>query len=238
MSIAKIDPETWKALLTFVFVAVLGGAVGLLWATIRHRKELDREALSRFHDVYGAWFVVWKTWSAMCEGKVRTATREDLLERAAATEGQFEALLIKIATERRLSNKEIERLGRFREGYQQLRNTIEAGATVSTLSESNKLPFKVRGNLDEIGPYIAFKMLAVEFARLVEGQTGLRRLLPRPTRKSAEVSFIKVTSWRPVWIPPSSAAANAPESSWWLGPGGDSVAKAVEAWERITYPRP
>jgi hypothetical protein len=39
--------EVAKAGITFTFVAVLGGLVGVAWANLRYRRELDLSSLSR-----------------------------------------------------------------------------------------------------------------------------------------------------------------------------------------------
>jgi hypothetical protein len=122
--------EVVKALITFVTVALLGGAAATLFARLRYRRELDMSAVARFYDLYGAWFSTWKRWSAFKddeEEKERTKngesagkeassaltggpsvaaggdsapatqdmknaeTRAELLNAAAACEGQFEA---------------------------------------------------------------------------------------------------------------------------------------------------
>ncbi|MGH2787810.1 MAG: hypothetical protein ACRDJV_07845 [Actinomycetota bacterium] len=231
MVIAAIDwtDEIARAAITFAFVAVLGGAAGVLWARARHRRELDLAALARFYDVYGAWFATWKVWSALREAKLPEGERGELLKQAAVTEGQFEALLIKIAIERRLSDAEVSRLGRFREGYQQLRESIETGV---------ELPFRVQYNDDERSAYMAFKSLSVEFATLLGGRSLSRTQGPfllhktwgRPTLPQSQRAFVEVTSWR--------VSGTGPKRLWWRDPGGDSVDKAVEAWQKLPHGGP
>lgn len=229
MLLAAIDwsAEIGKAAITFVFVALLGGAAGALWARSRHRRELDLAALSRFYDVYGTWFATWKAWSACRDGKLPAGERGNLLKQAAAAEGQFEALLVKIAIERRLSQGEVGRLGRFREGYQQLRESIEAGVEV---------PFRVQFDSDERSAYVAFKSLSVEFASLLgaRGRTPLRLFRGRetwgtPKLREGQKSFLEVTSWR---VP------DGEKSLWWRAPGADSVAGALTAWDELPYRAP
>ena len=154
MLIGAIDwsDEVAKAAINFGFVALLGGAAGLLWARAQHRRELDLAALARFYELYGTWFATWKTWEAWLEpGEGSESERSGLLRQATAAEGQFEALLIKIALERRLSQPEISRLGRFREGYQRLRESIE---------NKKELPFRVQYDDDKVSAYVAFKSLS------------------------------------------------------------------------------
>jgi hypothetical protein len=220
---------TAKAAINFAFVAVLGGAAGLLWARARHRRELDMAALARFYDVYGRWFAAWKAWSALREGKLPKngdSERGKLLKQAADAEGQFEALLIKIAIERRLSKAQVGRLGRFREAYQRLRECIE---------EEADLPFWVQGSIDTRSPYVAFKDLSVEFAALLQGRSWASALgalgrgepVGRPTLSQGQEAFIRVTSWR--------VADPSQKDTWWKDPGASSVNEAVEAWDKLPY---
>ena len=224
MLICEIDwsAEIAKGAITFAFVAVLGGAAGALWANARHRRELNLAALARFYDVYGTWFATWKAWSALLDGRLPEGDRSTLLKQATVAEGQFEALLVKIAIERRLSPGEVGRLGRFREGYQQLRESIEAGV---------ELPFRVQFSDDERSAYVAFKSLSVEFAALLSGRRHTFVLESetwgRPTLPQSQKGFVEVTSWR--------VSARGAKTSWWKDPGGESVDKAVHAWENLLY---
>jgi hypothetical protein len=146
--------------------------------------------LARFYDVYGTWFATWKACSAFKDGHLPESERSTCLKQATAAEGQL--LLIKIAIERRLSPPEVERLGRFREGYRQLRESIEAGA---------KLPFRVQYDDDKRNAYVAFKSLSAELAALLDGRrrTHRVRLLPRhetwgrPTLSQGQKKVVEVT---------------------------------------------
>jgi hypothetical protein len=198
--------EIAKASITLAFAAVLSGAVGTLWGLVRHRRELDLAALGRFYETYGTWFAIWKAWSDLNNGEYPADERGELLAQAAVAEGQFEALLVKLAIERRLSEAQIERLGRFREGYQQLRESIEQGV---------ELPFRVQFNDDERNAYVAFKALSVEFAALL----GRRRGTVRSQRR-----LVAITSWR---------VTGDNKQRWWRNPGSNSVRQALEADHRL-----
>lgn len=246
--------EVVKALITFVGVAVLGGAAATLFARYRHRRELDTLAAGRFYDVYGTWFSTWKQWSALIDseqkeraeqGLARVPPVEDrpaaflkdpekaealhksLLQTAANCEGQFEALLVKVALERRLTASELMRLGRFREGYQRLRECIE---------DKVDLPFSIQKGDEERSAYAAFKSGSVEFATLVSSRRRrrsflrwafdlTRRLAPSPWSplERSQRNFIEMTSWR--------VADDASKNLWFSDPGADSVRLALDAWE-------
>jgi hypothetical protein len=202
-----------EAAITFVGVAIAGGAAGLVWAILQKRRELDLEAVHRFYEVYGKWFAVWKIWQACREEKLDSSRRDELLCQAADIEGQFESLLIKIGQERRLSVSQNERLGRFREGYQQLREAIE---------DNQDLPFRVQFEDDKVDAYVAFKSLAVEFASLAAGGWRLRR----PTLHESQRAVVAITSWR--------TTGNRKEY-WWRDPGTKSVDGAQERLKALTH---
>jgi hypothetical protein len=161
--------------------------------------------VQRFYDVYGNWFATWKLWEACRQGRPDSPHRAELLEAASRTEGQFEALLIKVALDRTLSPGEIDRLGRLREGYQRLRECIESNARV---------PFRVQYDDDEASAYATFKSLSVEFAFLTRGKLISRR----PAHEQAKQAFVQVTSWR---------ADGDAKDAWWRDTEGMSVAQAA-----------
>jgi hypothetical protein len=185
-----------RGVLGFAFVAVLGGAAGLVWGLIRHRRELDLAALADFRQAYGRWFAIWKSWEAAISAapgrdpaQADRDIRNGLIRQAADIEGVFEALLVKIATERRLNQGEIRRMARFRESYQELRNSMKA---------DKKLPFRVQYDPEHVKAYLAFKVLSIEFSSLL-GRRG-RKLNPRtwfrPSPRRQQETFVQITSWR------------------------------------------
>jgi hypothetical protein len=99
------------------------------WDRVRKERELDLAAVTQFYATYGEFFVIWKIWTTFPprDGKVLAPDeqRRQLVARAAAMEGSLEALLIKLAVERKLKDKDKSVLPRFREGLQCLRESIE-----------------------------------------------------------------------------------------------------------------
>jgi hypothetical protein len=205
--------EFAKALIGFSFVAVLGGAAGLVWGAVKHQHELDLAAVQRFRKLYGEWFATWKGWEEALQkghGVEGDPVRDQLLNRATNVEGGFEVLTLKIATERHLSDAQLRHLGRFREGYQQLRERIE---------KLEELPFRVQYDAQQVKAYVAFKALSVEFGRLLRGR-GLRlshrRTWRHPALVEAQNAFVAVTSWR---------TTGDSKDSWWEDPGKKSATK-------------
>jgi hypothetical protein len=209
-----------QGVIDFAFIAVLGGGVGLLWGALRHRRELDLAALADFRDAYGRWCAVWRGWSAAMDAvpkaqrvapiPVDMGVQQDLVRRAADIEGVFEALLVKIATERKLSPDEIRRLGRFREGYQQLRESIE---------HRREVPFRVQYHPDNVNAYLAFKALSVEFASLLSQPVNVFRpsTWRRPSLENGQESFVQATSWRPL------VGNDHGVHEWWGAHGNDEL---------------
>lgn len=212
------------ALITFVAVAVAGGLVAYWYGIARHRRELELEALGRFFDVYGRWFATWKEWQAIKKNKdsvTRAEDRATLSRKATEVEGEFEALLVRIATSRRLDAGQADRLGRFREGYQRLRECIE---------EDQPMPWRVSVRDDEINAqcYLTFKSLSVEFASLLDTPRA-GRWRRTPSLRQAQETFIRVSSWRAVTLL---------KDDWWTAEAGRSLEEAVEAWKALPRVHP
>jgi hypothetical protein len=213
MAIDWVD-KIAEELVTFSFVAVLGGAAGFLWANIKQQHELDLKAVERFRDLYGEWFATWKCWEDFRDKNRSSSndpTKVELLTRATNIEGSFEVLMVKIASSRHLNDLELRHLGRFREGYQRLRECIE---------DNEELPFRVQYKPDQVKAYVAFKALSVEFARLLRGRGSSWRPKSwrRPTLDEAQETMVKVTSWR---------TTGNRKDAWWSDAGTSSATNAV-----------
>lgn len=179
---------------------VVGTQVTYLWDDQKRRRESDLAAVATFYRLYGEFFATWKLWSAYKDKQGRLKPEADLrwtlLERAEVAESGFEALLVKLASERRLSADDEQMLGCFREGYQTLRESIEADA---------KLPWKASDSPDSakhksFAEYRAFKALAQYVAQLL-AVPPKRDLLarmrtptpPQPDVATAIESFQRIT---------------------------------------------
>jgi hypothetical protein len=120
------------------FTLGLGWFVGqriiTYWDIKKKRQELDIAVARQFHKLYGEFKELSRLWRAFTFTGERTqplvfpeATRVDLLKRATASEGGVEAIVVKLATERDLTDDDIKTLGIFRQVYQQLRKAIRNG---------------------------------------------------------------------------------------------------------------
>lgn len=126
-----------SALIPLMAVAITLGGGWLVttrvtdrWDKVKKRREMDLAAASEFQRLYGEFFAAWKSWNS-AQGYLATTRPSteivwECLKRAAATEGGIEALLAKVASERFLSQDDIDVLGGVRQGFQALREAIRA----------------------------------------------------------------------------------------------------------------
>jgi hypothetical protein len=177
-------PELAEALVSPLATVLLAWAIGnrlsTHWANRQKRREETRTAANEFYRLYGEFFAVWKLWNYSlknAEDPERVARRWELLKRAAAAEAGVEALLVKLTSERRFDEPDIEALGRFRQGFQTLRQTMR---------DARKLDW---GSSDH-PEYAAFKRLASHVGRLVSTVDQGKS----PTISEAQQALISVTS--------------------------------------------
>jgi hypothetical protein len=180
----------FTALVGSLLAWVLGTQVSYVWDERRRRRESDLAALASFYKLYGEFFATWKLWSSHKRFGATLAPPDnlqwDLLERAEAVEGGFEALLVKLASERSLSGDEKRMLGCFREAYQMLRERIR---------ENKPLDWWASGGGQGFEQYRAFKALAEYVAFLLEASPK-RRLIPatpKPDRREAIAAISEIT---------------------------------------------
>ena len=134
---ASDNSTIWGDLLVAAFGALV--AAGLLWFVgyrltfvwedRKRRRESDLAAVATFYRLYGEFFAAWKLWDSHKRKGVlgKSAPHElqwELLEQVERAEGGYEALLVKLASERVLEDEDRVLLGCFREGSQMLREQI------------------------------------------------------------------------------------------------------------------
>src|SRR3954453_6809339 len=96
-----------KILLTVVAAGTLGQGLASRWQAARQAREDDMATTAKLYDLYGRFFSTWKSWgdaSYVTDGDVARA----ILAEATAAEGEMEALLMRVAAERRLTSDEIQ----------------------------------------------------------------------------------------------------------------------------------
>jgi hypothetical protein len=184
-----------ETLVTAIAAAVLGPVIGLglawlvgnrlafKWELRRKYRELDVESLQEFYSLYGEFFALLKLWDSWKRRVDTQATDEaalqQILKRATDAEGRVEALLLKIASERKLGEPEQDILGAFRQGYQTLRESVREDRSVDW-------------NYSNYEPYASFKALACAISNLLSADRPVR--VERAAPESSIQAFRQITS--------------------------------------------
>ncbi|HJQ40410.1 MAG TPA: hypothetical protein VKB93_24965 [Thermoanaerobaculia bacterium] len=124
--------ELYKAGLVLAVTFGAGQFIVASWQMKNKRRELDIVAATQFQQVYGEYKEIWRLWKVYQDPdkekfKPSDGTWWELIKRATAAEAKVEAISVKLAVERRLSDEQIQNLGLFRQGFQQLRQGIREG---------------------------------------------------------------------------------------------------------------
>lgn len=166
--------------LTIALGWLVGHRLTMRWNLRQKQRELDLMTAHDFHKLYGEFFAIWKLWNYSLRAECGcTVTRSDLLVRACAAEGAVESLFVRLAAGRDLRETDIKTLGRFRQGYQTLRETIRDNKKLDWSSSTHP-------------EYLAFKELATAVAVLIVSEQPPRDAL---ALKRAE-ALISITSNR------------------------------------------
>jgi hypothetical protein len=188
MSDWSLEQEATKAALSAGVAVVtlslgwlVGNRLSALWALRQKRREADISAAAEFSRLYGEFIAVWKLWNySLMKGSAIDAPDDahwSLMERAALMEAGFEALLVRVASERVLEDSLVEELGLLRQGFQHLRECIGARE-------------KIGWYFSEHPQYLAFKRLACLFSNLLASD----RAWVVPSASEAAVVLQKITS--------------------------------------------
>jgi hypothetical protein len=106
------------------------------WDLRKKKQELDIAAAERFQGLYGELKELSRVWRSAKNANgvlhVPTDLQWKLLVQSIKAESQFESVVIKLATERRLSEREIRSLGLFRQTCQHIRGAIEKGELIES----------------------------------------------------------------------------------------------------------
>lgn len=182
------------ALVTALLAWLVGTRVAYRWDDLKRRRESDLSDRARFYRIYGEFFAVWKAWDTHITRPalvVPDGLQWALLDRAAQVEGEFEALLVKVASERRLGDREVTLLACYRQAYQRLRERIRGGRRLEWWA-MNK-PGRGTGYQE----YQMFKALSEWFVALLahdEIRGRLRVSAPLPPRDAAIRRLLGVTA--------------------------------------------
>ena len=168
-----------------------GQRLTVRWNLRQKQRELDLATAHEFHKLYGEFFAIWKLWNySLTAEHGCTVTRSDLLVRTCAAEGAIESLLVRIAVGRDLRDEDIRTLGRFRQGYQTLRETIRDNKKLDWSSSTHP-------------EYLAFKQLAAGVALLIVSEHAPTNTLAKERAKA----LVSITSNRGEgrWATPDAA---------------------------------
>jgi hypothetical protein len=153
----------------------VGQRIATAWQIRQKRRELQLDAVGEFYRAYGEFYEIWKVWNYRLRERVPDPGGE-LFSRAAAMEGRVEAILVRIATERRLSPRDVEQLGLLRQAFQELRQAMRDGRAI-------------RWNYSEHPKYLELKRLAA-YAASLSGDGHW----PRPTAEEAQAAVVAITA--------------------------------------------
>lgn len=169
------------AIIILLATWAIGQRILVSWDLKKKRQESDLAAAVEFNAIYGEFKDVSKLWRVLMrnvDAKLVPPehTPWELLRRACGIESRAEALLVKLATERVLSEKDVSTLGLFRQAVQQLREAIRDGEPLSSSSR---------------GPdYAFFNVLTAKVSCIIASKHPMRRL----TAAEAERNLQSVAS--------------------------------------------
>ncbi len=189
---APLKIELIKSAITLISSLIIlgtGWIIGLrityYWNIQQKIREQDITISYDFHKLYGEFFAIWKLWSYSLDN-VESAPEERnrLLERACTAEGLVESMIVRLASVRHLSNDEVETLGKFRQAYQSLRQSIRDKKNLGWSSHKNP-------------QYIAFKELSIQVSALIRYNTSLQK--EEMTSRINAFKDITSNKWESKW---------------------------------------
>lgn len=157
--------EVSKGLVQFGFTILalgltwlVGKRIAHVWAMRKYKQERDIEACNKFQLLYGEYFATWKLWNYYISDLGKDNFPDDhwwkMMEKACASEGNLEALLLNISSTKILGDEEIDSLGGFRQGYQQLRLAIKQSVPLNWITSQDP-------------QYLKFKRLSSEVQKII-----------------------------------------------------------------------
>jgi hypothetical protein len=193
----------------------VGYRLTFVWEDRKRRCESDLAAVETFYRLYGEFFAAWKLWDSHKRKGVRGKGEAhelqwELLEQVERAEGGYEALLVKLASERVLDDTDRVLLGCFREGSQMLREKIRKSQALEWWATDEP-----ERESDGFKQYRAYKALAECIALKLEagpvrrGVLGFRPIaqIERPERADAIRALLEITD------------ASERRDTWWTDAG-------------------
>lgn len=178
---------------------LVGNRISADWVLRQKKREQSLATTAEFYRLYGEFFALWK----MCNYAFRdskseadTATLWDLMRRATALEASGEAILLRIASEVKLTPEDIRSLGLFRQGVQQLRQSILKRKILGWTSSQHH-------------EYLAFKRLSVDVSKLALSVGSAKP--PTPDVARVQLEAVTHNKWAKAW--PNGSGDNAGASA-------------------------
>ncbi len=144
----------------------------------KKRQELDIATVTQFHKLYGEFKEVSRLWRAFKYPERKLVYPEsmpmELQRRAAAAEGELEAIIVKLAAERRLDRDEKKTLGLFRQAYQKLREAIRGDEDFKWTHETPE--YKLYNDLASKTAYIIFSKQAIKHLQSADAADALQEI--------------------------------------------------------------
>lgn len=185
-AIGRLEVDAWWAVLSASLAAAVGGFVAHFWHSLKKRRESELVALSGFYECFGEFLAVRRIWNHHKDSDEHDSEKESqLFVRAAEIEARIESLLIKIASERKLTKQHVSDLGCLRQAYQSLRQHIRDGRKLSWGHSGHK-------------QHVALKDISARVSQLLLGTSAQFRRLPTGTAES-QIKSIMDNEHEEIW---------------------------------------
>jgi hypothetical protein len=178
IEVVKLIVSVVAPLITLAAGWFIGQRILASWEIRKKQKEFDINSAVQFQQLYGELKEVGRLWreSRKTEAssiKLPDDLRWSLLARATSAESKYEAVVMKLASERELTSGQLAALGLFRQACQQLRQSIRKNQEIS---------------YTDYGPeYFLFNDLAAEVACLIGKERPQKQVLAGVACKNLEM---------------------------------------------------
>src|SRR4051812_46069201 len=104
--VLKAVPNLVVALITLSLGWLVGLRLTARWDERKKRRELELLALGAFYEAYGQFCAIWKSWDGAPDSlRQDDPFQSEMLRQAAEAEGKVESLLVRLTSERPLSQQ-------------------------------------------------------------------------------------------------------------------------------------
>ena len=182
----------------------VGKRIGFQWNLRQKQKEFDLVAAREFYELYGKFFSSWKLWNSkfkdpwaskpyISKEELPENFRWEMFKNACNIESRMEALFVQVSGSKELTFKDIEILGKFRQAFQTIRETIR----------SNK---RLAWDYHSHPEYLALKHLGVELGSILSGGKALK--FSKIKCKRMILECIACNIWEKIWMKPLDGNMN------------------------------